>query len=107
MNTDLNINRQNPSSIHKPTGYSHVVETTSNKTIYISGQVALDKDGNLVGENDLRLQARQVFENLKNALESFGASFDNLVKLTYFLVDMSQIQFVRDVRDSYISADKV
>ena len=99
------ISRNNPDNIHKPSGYTHVIETTSKKTLYISGQVALDKNGRLVGENDLRLQTKQIFENLKNILESRGATFKNVVKLTYFLVDMSQIQHVRDIRDTYIAGD--
>ena len=98
------IIRKNPDLLHKPNGYTHVIEATGNKTLYISGQVALDKNGNLIGENDLGLQTKQVFENIKNILVSYEASFDNVVKLTYFLVDMTQIQQVRNVRDSFISS---
>ena len=98
------IVRKNPDLLHKPNGYTHVVEATGNTTLYISGQVALDKNGNLVGENDLGLQTKQVFENLQNILAFYEASFENVVKLTYFLVDMSQIQYVRDARDSFISS---
>ncbi len=104
---DFIIKRINPVNIHKPTGYTHVVETTGSKTLYISGQVALDKNGNLVGGSDLGLQARQVFENIQNILDSFGATFDNVVKLNYYLVDISKIQFVRDVRDSFIDNNKL
>ena len=96
--------RKNPDLHHKPNRYTHVIEATGNKTLYISGQVALDKNGNLIGENDLGLQTKQVFENIKNILVSYEASFDNVVKLTYFLVDMTQIQQVRNVRDSFISS---
>ena len=93
----------NPSGLSKPTGYSHVAEASGGKTIYISGQVALDQDRNLVGRNDLRAQALQVFANLKTALEAAGADFDHVVKLTYFVLDASQMPIVREVRDQYLN----
>ena len=104
---DKQITRKNPEMIHKPTGYTHVVETTGNQTIYISGQVALNKDGLLVGENDMQAQAQQCFVNLESALNSCGATFQDVVKLSYFLTDMSQIQYIRDVRDKFIPSDKL
>src|SRR5260370_648760 len=93
----------NPESITRPTGYSHVVETKGSRTIYISGQIALDRQGNLVGLNDMKAQAEQVFQNLQAALAAVEASFDDVVKLTYYLVDISQIQAVRDVRDRFVN----
>src|SRR5215471_16416823 len=75
----------NPSSLSTPTGYSHVVEVNSGRTIYIAGQVALDKSGNVVGKGDFTAQATQVFENLKSALAAGGATFDHLVKVTTFV----------------------
>jgi enamine deaminase RidA (YjgF/YER057c/UK114 family) len=93
----------NPETIAKPTGYTHVVETSGTRTVYISGQVAFDMDGSLVGENDMGAQAEQVFRNLQAALASVGATFENVAKLTYFMTDISQLQAVRDVRDRYIN----
>jgi enamine deaminase RidA (YjgF/YER057c/UK114 family) len=86
-----------------PAGYSHVAQAAGGKTIYISGQVALDRDRNLVGGNDLRAQAQQVFTNLRTALEAVGANFDHVVKLNYYLLDISQIQAVREVRDLFVN----
>jgi enamine deaminase RidA (YjgF/YER057c/UK114 family) len=96
------MKRSNPASLHKPFGYTHVVEAAPRRTIYISGQVAFDQAGNLVGANDLKAQTGQVFENLQAALESAGASFDQVAKITIFMVDASQIQTYRDVRDRYL-----
>lgn len=93
----------NPDTIAPPNGYTHVVETTGSRTIYISGQIALDTSGNLVGENDLKAQAEQVFKNLDAALASVGATFKDVVKFTYFLTDISQIPLVRGIRDQYIN----
>ena len=96
----------NPSTVHQPFGYTHVVETRSGRTIYISGQVALDIAGNLVGVDDLLAQTTQVFKNLAAALAAVGASFDHVVKLTYFLLDISQIAVVRAVRDQYVDTQQ-
>jgi len=96
----------NPAAMHRPVGYTHVVETRGGRTIYISGQVALDSAGNLVGADDLQAQATQVFKNLAAALASVGASFEHVVKFTYFLLDISQIPVVRAVRDQYVNTQQ-
>jgi enamine deaminase RidA (YjgF/YER057c/UK114 family) len=86
-------------------GYSHVVEVRGGRTLYISGQLALDKDGNLVGRDDFRAQVKQVFDNLKVRLEEGGASFKDVVKLNYYLTDASGVQAVRDIRNNYINTE--
>jgi enamine deaminase RidA (YjgF/YER057c/UK114 family) len=87
----------------RPIGYTHVVETHGGRTIYISGQVALDSAGNLVGADDLQAQATQIFANLAAALDAVGASFEHVVKLTYFFLDITHIPIVRAVRDQYVN----
>ncbi|MBI1258403.1 MAG: RidA family protein [Chloroflexi bacterium] len=101
--TEAVIRMSNPATLVKPNGYSHVAEVTGGKTIYLSGQIALDASGALVGAGDMQAQAQQVFSNLKSALESVGADFSAVVKLTYFVVDIAQIPVIRDVRDQYIN----
>lgn len=96
----------NPETMHRPTGYSHVAEVTAGRPAYIAGQVALDPTGALVGPGDIRAQARQVFENLRAALEAVGAGFDQLVKLNYYLVDATQLPVVREVRDQYVNPQR-
>ena len=93
----------NPDTIHRPTGYTHVVEVTAGRPVYIAGQVALDPSGQVVGPGDLRAQALCVFDNLKAALEAVGAGFEQVVKLNYYLVDVSQLPVVREVRDRYVN----
>jgi enamine deaminase RidA (YjgF/YER057c/UK114 family) len=92
----------NPETMHRPTGYTHVVEVTAGRPVYIAGQVALDPTGALVGPGDIRTQTRQVFDNLRAGLEAVGAGFEQVVKLTYYLVDATQLPVVREVRDQYI-----
>jgi enamine deaminase RidA (YjgF/YER057c/UK114 family) len=93
----------NPPTMSRPIGYTHVVETHGGRTIYISGQVALDSAGNLVGADDLQAQATQIFANLAAALDAVGASFEHVVKLTYFFLDITHIPIVRAVRDQYVN----
>ena len=91
----------NPPALSTPPGYTHVVEVTGGRTIYISGQVALDKAGNVAGAADFAVQTTQVFENLKLALTAAGATFDNIVKANMYVTDMSHIQVLREIRARY------
>ena len=94
----------NPPSLSQPFGYTHVVETRGGRTVYISGQIALDAGGVVVGVDDLHAQTEQIFKNLAAALAAVDANFEHVVKLTYFLLDITQIAVVRAVRDQYINA---
>lgn len=91
----------NPSTLSTPTGYTHVVETQGGRTVYISGQIALDKAGNVVGAGDMKAQAKQVFENLKAALAASGATFDHVVKTNTYMTDLADIQALREIRAGY------
>jgi enamine deaminase RidA (YjgF/YER057c/UK114 family) len=93
----------NPPTMHQPTGYTHVVEVTEGRPIYIAGQVALDPTGALVGPGDIRAQTHQVFQNLQAALEAVGVGFEQVVKLNYYLVDATQLPVVREVRDEFLN----
>jgi len=96
------IKRTNPPTLSKPTGYTHVVEVSGPvKTIYIAGQVAADASGNVVGNNDMKAQAEQVFKNLEAALAAAGAKFSDVVKMNTYVTDLTNVQAVRDVRARY------
>ncbi len=73
-----------------PKAFTQVVavKTGEVKTVYVSGQVAIDKQGNVVGKADLAAQAQQVFQNLALALQSAGAAPEDVVKLNVYVVDM-------------------
>jgi enamine deaminase RidA (YjgF/YER057c/UK114 family) len=88
-----------------PAGYSHVVSVQGGRTLYIAGQLALDKEGKLVGRGDFRAQVKQVFENIKARLEEGGATFNDVVKINYYLSDASDLQALRETRNSYINMD--
>jgi len=86
-----------------PRGYSHVV-TASGTMVFISGQIALDKEGKIVGPGDMRAQAAQVYENLKAALAAAGATFADVVKQNTYVVGLNaeSIAAVREVRGRYL-----
>ncbi len=86
----------------RPLGMSQVV-SASGRLVFVSGQVALDSDGAIVGRDDFEAQAVQVFENLAVALAAAGAVFGDVVRLGSYLTDMSNLGVLRDVRLRYLS----
>lgn len=97
----------NPEGMSQPKAYTHVVVASGNRTVYISGQVSLNALDEVVGVGELKAQTEQVFLNLQIALASVSATFADVVKLNYYLLDMSQIQLVREVRMRYVQADRL
>ncbi|MFG2366263.1 RidA family protein [Streptomyces mirabilis] len=95
-----------PDGVAPAAAYSHVVLGTG-RFVAVSGQLALDEDGKLVGAGDPAAQARQVFENLRRCLSAAGATFDDVVKLTFFVTDMAHMPAVRAARDAHIPADRL
>ena len=98
---------KNSPDIAAPAGYSHAVVVSSGKMIFLSGQVGLDKQGNMVGKDDFGAQARQAFANLRSALAAAGATPDNLIKLNYYVVGLNHEKLVaiRDARDQLIDKE--
>lgn len=93
----------NPSTLPPTAGYSHVVEITGGRTLHISGQLAINAVGEIVGRNDFRAQTQQVFENIKAALAAIGADFTHVIKLNMYVVDITQVPILREVRDHYVN----
>ncbi len=78
----------NPPGVHQPAPtYTHLIRVKDGDLLLISGQIALDEAGNLVGKGDLYVQARQVFKNLKAILASTGADLSNVLKWTIYVVN--------------------
>jgi len=93
----------NPPELPAPPGYSHVVAVTGRRLVYIAGQVALDRHGDLVGGGDLAAQAEQAFRNLGLALAAVDCTARDLVALTVFLRDMRQLAAYRRARDRFFA----
>ena len=96
------IRLMNPPSLPTPPGYSQLAQIGAGQLIVIAGQVALDQHGAIVGPGDFGAQAEQVFRNVIGALEAVGGGPRNLVKLTTFVTDMSQLPAFRKARDRYL-----
>jgi enamine deaminase RidA (YjgF/YER057c/UK114 family) len=84
---DVRSIRVNPGAVATPRGYAHAVRTETAEAVWIhvSGQIALDASGAMVGVGDLLRQTEQVYENLAAILEANGATFADVVKMTTFL----------------------
>jgi len=92
----------NAPSVRTPRGYSHAVRAGG--LLFVSGQIPLNEAGDVVGD-DMESQARQAFQNLATVLATAGVIFDAVVKLNYFVIDISQVPAIRAVRDGFINTD--
>jgi enamine deaminase RidA (YjgF/YER057c/UK114 family) len=98
----------NPEGLAPANGYSHVVAPRPGRLIFVSGQVALNRKGELVGNNDLQAQTEQVFENIKTALAGAGATFEQVVKINWYVKGFKpeSLAVLRQVRNRYVNAAK-
>ncbi|MDT0266761.1 RidA family protein [Streptomyces sp. DSM 44915] len=90
-----------PAGVAPASGYAQVVVGTG-RLVVLSGQVALDGRGELVGAGDPAAQTRQVFENLRRCLAAAGGTFADVAKLTYFVTDTGFLPVVREIRDRFV-----
>ena len=94
----------NPATLPPSRGYTQVVDVPAGeRMVFISGQIPLDQGGNLVGAGDFRRQAEQVFVNLDRALAAVGATFADVVKINYYVRDVSHLADLRAVRDQHVN----
>lgn len=100
-----NVEFFNPAGLGTPHGYSHtaVIDLGTCRMVIISGEVALDKQGNLVGKDDIGIQTGQVFLNIKTILDELRGSMNDLVKIGIYTTDLSNVQAIRAARDKYIN----
>jgi len=84
--------------------YSHVVSVEGKRLVFVAGQLARDKQGNVVGKGDMGAQIRQVGENIKAALAAAGATLADIVKTNTYVTDMDEFFRHVDVRMQYFGA---
>ncbi|GBF04135.1 endoribonuclease L-PSP [Deinococcus aerius] len=101
--TPLRVRFVNVPALGQAPGYSHLAEVRGGRTVYLSGQIAVDEQGRTVGEGDFLAQARKVFGNIGLALAEVGLTFDSVVKLTFFLTDFAHLPQMRSVRDEFVN----
>jgi reactive intermediate/imine deaminase len=94
------IERIQPQGLAASPRYTHVVK--AGNTVYLSGQIAMDAEGKIVGAGDVTAQATQIFENMKTALAAVGADFTHVVKVTVFATDGRFRDAISAVRQQYL-----
>ena len=98
----MTISFVQPDSAHATAGYTHGV-TVSGRLLFVSGQVALDSQREIVGLVDVEAQTVQVFENLKNVVTAAGASLKDVIRLGVYLTDRQHLDQYRRGRARYFS----
>jgi len=93
----------NPKSVAPPLKkhYSNAVRVEAGPLLFVSGQVAIDKDGKVVGKGDLRAQAVQVLENIAAILADSGAEMADVLKVTVYVTDIRAFHDISDIRERY------
>ncbi len=77
-------------------------------TVYVAGQTPVDADGRLMGKGDIKVQARQVFENIKKCLEASGCTFDHVVKLNVYSTDIdAHLGPLAEIRNDYFPDEPI
>jgi enamine deaminase RidA (YjgF/YER057c/UK114 family) len=89
-----------PADLPRPAGYSHVVSIPPGRLVWTSGQLPTDAQG-----DDWEGQTRQAFANVGRALDAAGAGWSDVVKLTFFVVDLSALEVIRAVRDEFVNTE--
>jgi len=95
----------NPESMGRPLSlYGQIARVRASELLFISGQLATDLKGGIVGKGDFDAQMKQVFANIEKGLQSVGASFANVVQFTTYLVNSRDISNFRRVREELFPA---
>jgi enamine deaminase RidA (YjgF/YER057c/UK114 family) len=91
-----------PETLAPPAGYSHVVSIPAGTLVWTSGQVAMDEQRTVASGQGWEDQTRMAFTNVGRALRAAGADWPDVVKLTFFVVDVSELPTIRAVRDEFV-----
>ena len=104
----LAIQLINPPTVHKPTGYTHAAKPVGCQVVFLSGQVALDVEGKLVGSG-FAAQAQQVFHNIEEVVKASGGTMKDIVKLNFFVVglDADRLTALRAARNKAIPQENL
>lgn len=94
----------NPPAMPAPSGYSYAVKK-SGTPVFISGQVALDGQGKLVGPGDPAAQVEQVFRNLKTVVEACGGTMADIVKTNVYVTDASYRPAIVEARKRWFASE--
>ena len=95
-----------PADLPPPGGYSHVVSIPAGRLVWTAGQVAMDGEGNVASDGGWEGQTRLAFANAGRALRAAGADWPDVVKLTIFVLDVTELPTVRAVRDEFVDTTR-
>ena len=103
------IRYQNPPSLATPSGFSHVTDARGERLVFVSGTVAYDAQGRIVGVGDIAAQTQQVLLNLGQALEAADSDFAHVLKFTFFVRGMNAdaIAKIREVRKEFLDESRL
>jgi enamine deaminase RidA (YjgF/YER057c/UK114 family) len=92
----LSTNREliNPSELHPAPGFSHIAVAKGSRLVFLAGQVALDPDFAIIGENDLGAQTEAAMRNLQTALTAIGATFEDVVRRTIYTTRPTEFETI-------------
>lgn len=101
------VELSSPAALPAPAGYSHVASVPpDSRLVWTSGQVPITAEGAVATPGDWSTQTRLVMQNLTTALESGGAGWADVFKLTMYVVDTSALATIRAVRDEFIDLER-
>lgn len=105
--TETRKHASNPAGVAKPIRgyYSNSVRVSAGPLLFISGQVALDPEGRVVGKGDVCAQTVQVLENIRTILRANGADMQDVVSVTVYVTDMSFLDRIADIRMQYFPSN--
>jgi 2-iminobutanoate/2-iminopropanoate deaminase len=97
------ISAINPPDVYLPEGFSYSHAVRLGDLIFVAGQVAQDRDGQVVGKGDPRAQAERAFANLRSVLEAAGSGVERVVKVTVLITDLAYRPIVHEVRSKFFA----
>ena len=84
----------NPEALHPAPGFSHITVAEGSKTIYFAGQVALDREFNIIGGDDLRAQTIAAMRNLETAIKEAGVTWGDIVRRTVYTTQPTEFETI-------------
>jgi enamine deaminase RidA (YjgF/YER057c/UK114 family) len=96
----------NPPDLHPAPGFSHIAVAEGGRLVFIAGQVALDREFNVVGGDDLGAQTRAAMENVGRALAAAGAGWDDVVRRTVYTKQPTEYEVIAEAMEAVQGSDR-
>jgi len=104
--TQPGVTYLDPAEVTRSPRYSQVAVVNNGRLVLISGQIATDAKGELVGRGDIRKQSEQIFANIRYALKAAGADVGDIVNIRTDLLSLADLPGYREARQAFLSARK-